>query len=1126
MDWLENFFVTQETLHHAVPMGSYNYWLVALSVLLATFASFFSLHFASVAQHIVIKKYKTIALISGSLVMAGGIWSMHFIGMLAYDMGHDVQYDSLLTFLSLIPSFIASYITLHLLIRPKLTPALIIISGTLVGAGIGAMHYIGMAAMVMDVTLQYDPTLFTLSIVVAVILAILALSARYYIARRWPFIKTNWVNGISAFIMGCAISGMHYTGMTGARYIVEDSNHSQLHHVHHETLSAHNDFLSIVVAIVTLLLSILATNITSQLRYKQLLSEKTANELRLKTTLDTAVDGIITINHRGRIQAFNNAAEAIFGYSEHEVLGQNIAMLMPQPYQSAHDGYLEQYQKTGKKKIIGSDQEVCALHKDGHTFPIRLGVGQVDIEGDHPMFVGFVTDISLRREMEEKIRKSEEQYSSLIKNIPGASFRCLLDKSATVIFLSEAIADLSGWQVDDFYNKQINLFDLIHPEDREQVTGTIEQAKLDSKTYTVEYRLQHKNGQHIWVLENGSIVANEEGTANWVDGVILDISARIKMEEDLRLAKTKAEQSAESKAAFLANMSHEIRTPMNAIIGFSDILLESDMSLENKKHLTTISKSARSLLHLLNDILDSAKLEKNKLEIDRQVFEIVPLVDSVISTLWLQAKSKGIHLNLHIDPAIGKTYLGADDRIRQVLLNLLGNAVKFTEYGQVTLSLSKQDDNKIRFTIEDTGIGIEQERLDSIFESFTQADASMSRRFGGTGLGTTISQQLVELMGGKIHATSQVGVGSCFYFDLPLEEKAAPVTQKATSITKIPPQKILLADDIEQNLTLLSLLLKRQNHEIYLAKDGLEAVEQYKQFKPDLILMDIQMPNMDGLTATQVIRLHEKEQNLSATPIIAITASVLVEDRLDAQQAGMTGFASKPIDIHALTAEMARVLNITGSLESPSTTSYSERDALKKQIHLNKGLSLWGDAHQYTQELNRFAQQQQNLLAHFSQHIRANDFKTLNQQAHATRGAASNLALIEISNSLSSLENAAQSNDAQTCRAHLEKLGADLMHFQVELSLLTDKYSDSGTDTDQNQAQPLTSSEALQLVSELLQLTTAGEIDDDKVDYLVQHIHPTLKSLASEAENAIADFDFNQAISLLEQLEKSLKDKT
>ncbi len=1123
MSWLQDFFVFDMTNYQS-EMGTYDYWLVLLSIVISSAASFFSLHFASVAQHIVIRKYKNIAIVSGSFVMAGGIWSMHFVGMLAYDMGHSITYEPWLTLFSIIPSIIASYITLNMLIKDKLSFWQLTLGGTLVGLGIGTMHYMGMAAMEMDATLRYDPFWFALSIVLAVVLAIIALATRYYIKRLRPHLNEKIVNAFSAAIMGAAISGMHYAGMTGARYI-PDAAHDA-HHMNHITTGNHNDDLSLSVAVVTLLVSILATNITSQLRYRQLLLEKTTNELRLKTTLDTAVDGIITIDHKGLIQAFNKAAISIFGWQEEDVIGKNISMLMPQPYQREHDSYLSNYQQTGKKKIIGSDQEVVALHKSGRTFPIRLGVGQVKIEGYSPLFVGFVTDISVRKEMEEQIRKSEEQYSSLIKNIPGASFRCRLNKNWDVLFISDAIQELSGWEVSDFHEKRVSLADIVHTDDKEMVLKTVDEAKVGRQTYTIEYRLKHKVGHYLWVLENGSIVLDENQQPQWIDGVILDISQRIKMEDDLRQSKIKAEQSAESKSAFLANMSHEIRTPMNAIIGFSDILLESDISLENKKHLSTISKSGRSLLHLLNDILDSAKLDKNKLELEEHTFDLMNMVDTVISTLWLQAKNKHVELSFTIENDVSRAYFGAEARIHQVLMNILGNAIKFTEVGSVTLIISKQDNGNVRFSILDTGIGIPQERLKSIFEPFTQADASMSRRFGGTGLGTTISKQLVELMGGQIHASSEINVGSCFYIDLPLEERAFVPTSKPKSTFTLPSKKVLIADDVEQNLALLTLILQRQGHEIYTAIDGAEVVTQFKSVKPDIILMDIQMPIMDGLTATQIIRTHEKNNNLSHTPIIALTANVLLEDKLEAQNAGMDGFANKPIDVSALTLEMARVLSLEAIEKEAIETETEEPQAEnKKQIHLNKGLGLWGEMSIYLAELNHFFELNKTLTTSLLNHVENKEFDQIISLAHAIKGSSSNLALLEISKQAASIESVANTNNDNACINAIQKLENNIEDFRQELKQLNDAHQIKTTEN-KNMASVAISSDALLiLIEELIELTNAGEVDDIKIDHFVQSVEVNMKGKAIEVKNAILDFEFNKAITTLFCIQNMIKEE-
>ena len=1110
---INSFFVTQVE-HGQLAMGDYNNRLVVLSILLASVASFFALHFASIAQHIVIKKYKNIALVSGSFIMAGGIWSMHFVGMLAFNMGHGISYDPFLTAISLIPAILASYLTLKRLIRSDLNIWQLLINGVLVGSGIGAMHYIGMEAMEMDVELRYDPVWFLASLVIAVALAFIALSTHYYVRKIWTNLSQRWVGCISALIMGAAISGMHYAGMAGARFI--SSGEAGMHHIQ----DGSNDELSFVVAIITLLLSILAANIASQLRYRQLLLEKTASEVRLKTTLDTAVDGIISIDSYGIIKEFNKAATKIFGWQEEEIIHQHFGTLFPQKYSDEFDYFLETFRNTGEVSVAGTEREIHAVNRSGHVFPIRLGVGQVDIPGGDTLFVGFITDISARKSLEESIKKSEKQFSSLIKNIPGASFRCLMDEHWTALFVSDAIYDITGWDTSDFYDKTTSLAKLVHPDDEKNISIVINEATESRKSYKLEYRLRHKEGYYVWVLENGSVILNQHGKPEWIDGVILDISQRIEMEDELRQAKAKAEASAESKASFLANMSHEIRTPMNAIIGFSDILLESEISGENKKHLSIISKSARSLLHLLNDILDSAKLEKDKLELDVQPFVLAHSVDTVISTLWLQARNKGLELNFHIESEVAEFYLGAEDRIRQVLMNILGNAIKFTEKGYVTLTISKVQDVKIRFSVADSGIGIAEERLTHIFDPFTQADASMSRRFGGTGLGTSISKQLVALMGGQICVTSEIGVGSCFYFDLPLSETEAPSDVNTSQLCIISPQKILLADDVEQNLTLLTILLKRHGHAIFIAKDGIDAVEQFKLVKPDIILMDIQMPRMDGLTATQIIRSYEKENQLTHTPIIALTANVLIEDKLDAQRAGMDGFANKPIDIQILITEMARVLNETPILIDQESINHEKGNHKNQQIHMDKGLSLWNDMPIYITELSQFAEINVNLVDRLTTQIDNQEYQEAYALAHAIKGTSGNLALINISNCMANIERAAQTKDHVQFSKSIQCLASLLTHFFEELQLLIEKYNFHSEMPDTDIRDELSTTQLIVLLDALILSADSGEVDDDNIDLLIRSIPKDMKAQAITASKAISNFEFDSAIQSLTNLKE------
>jgi PAS domain S-box-containing protein len=363
------------------------------------------------------------------------------------------------------------------------------------------------------------------------------------------------------------------------------------------------------------------------------------------------------------------------------------------------------------------------------------------------------------------LKENEAKFRSLISNIPGAAYRKTNGAQGQMIFVSPAIETITGYPPAEFLrpNSSRNFADIIHPADKAF------SVKPNKVAYAEEYRIIRKDGGVRWILDNGDYVHDDNGDVQWLDGFLMDITPRKEMEVQLLQAKENAEFAASARSAFLANMSHEIRTPMTAIIGFSDLLLESDLPRQDHDALLDISKAAKTLLHLLNDVLDSSMLEHGKLELELMQFSLHELVEEVISPLRISAQKKKLALLTELDPALSETYFGAPERIRQVLFKLLGNAVKFTEQGSVTLSITAVDDN-VRFRITDTGIGIPVDRLEIIFEPFTQADASLTRHFGGTGLGTSISKQLVELMGGSIQATSEPGVGSCFEFTIPLRK--------------------------------------------------------------------------------------------------------------------------------------------------------------------------------------------------------------------------------------------------------------------------------------------------------------------------------------------------------------------
>ena len=981
MQWLITLFQYPQNQAELIH-GSYNGWLVILSIAIAAIASSMAYIVASEARAIHSQWRRGTSIAAGSLAMGGGVWSMHFIGMLAFDMNMPMAYSPGLTALSMLPSVAASWVALSLVLKRHVQTLDVIKGGVFVGAGIGTMHYAGMAAMEMASSLRYDAVMFAISIVVAVALAILSLWLRFGLSRFWN-LKTSSlkVNVISGLVMGLAISGMHYTGMSATRFIKPEI-------MHHDMSAQSPLILAITVTIITAVVIFLSLAVSLVLKYKDISQTVKSNESRLLAIMETAVDGIVTIDALGHVIGVNQAVEKILGWRNTDLIGENVKKIMPEPHHSHHDGYLDHYKRTGEANIIGVGREVEALHKQGHTVPIRLAIGHVRLPGED-LFVAFLSDIS----------------------------------------------------------------------------------------------------------------------------------HRIKMEKDLIQAKDKAEQAAQARAAFLANMSHEIRTPMNAILGFTDILLDTTLDKDQRQHAETIDSAARSLLHLLNDILDSSKLEKNKLELHKENFNLIHQVETVVSTMRLQAERKSLNLKVILSPKLQKYYYGAPDRIRQVLTNILGNAIKFTEKGCVDVELLVDKNEHIVFVISDTGIGMTPDQLKNIFEPFTQADASMSRRFGGTGLGTTISKQLVELMGGQLEAHSEMGIGSRFIFSLPLEAAQGEIKEEEKSDLNLTPLRILVVDDIEQNVNLLKIVLGNKGHTVLSASDGKQALAlwQEKGAEIDIILMDIQMPVMDGLTASKSIRNIETENNLSATPIIAMTASVLAEDKKAAQSAGMNGFATKPVQYIQLVREIARVLNL--NINTSPDTQEKSNSLPYNGVDWERGCSLWGSECRFKEELHTYLLVWDERWPALLSAIDDEQSEIIVNEAHALSGLSGNLALMHLHDHFASLEKYARNEKYSDIRKCFEKIQRTTSDLRSSLKKLAEKKGERDIcDTISSPA----SIDLLPVIEKLMISAKKNEIDDDSLDTLSAVKDQALSDFCDRVAGAFNDFEFDLAISVLEELKAKL----
>ncbi len=520
---------------------------------------------------------------------------------------------------------------------------------------------------------------------------------------------------------------------------------------------------------------------------------------------------------------------------------------------------------------------------------------------------------ALERDKNEKlIHKSEEKFKLIANNIPGTVYLSKFDEFATKVYLNDSIEVLTGYSKLDFLEQKISLMDLLHPEDKELVIEHQNRNFNEGKPYHDRYRIKKKSNEYIWIEEFSDAI-RKGNSIEYVGGILFDITNQIETEAILK-EKELAEAANKAKSDFLANMSHEIRTPLNGIIGFTDLLMKTHLNRTQEKYMTTINQSALSLLDIINDILDFSKIEAGKLDLFIEKQELIEILNQTIDLIFYESSQKKLDLFLKIAPEVPKFVWVDAVRLKQILINLLANAVKFTEKGSITLevhviAIDNEAQQTLRFAIIDTGIGILEKNKKKIFYAFSQEDSSTTKKFGGTGLGLTISNQLLSLMNSKLRLESQINKGSTFYFDIDLETSNKITTAETESNTKtaqhstvttnkvkheFPNLKIMIVEDNKINMLLLKTIIKNLFYdvEIFEFLNGKEAIEQFEYLNPTLVFMDIQMPIMNGYETTKAIRNLTNGKNI---PIIAITAGTEKEERKKCLKMGMNDYIPKPI---------------------------------------------------------------------------------------------------------------------------------------------------------------------------------------------------------------------------------------
>jgi PAS domain S-box-containing protein len=780
--------------------------LVLLSIAVAVFASFVALNLAhSVSQ--AKGRAQLVWLAGGALAMGIGIWSMHFVGMLAFEMpSMEMAYDVPLMLLSVLVAVFASALALYIVSRPAVTHMSLLLGGVAMAAAISGMHYIGMYSMRMSARIQWNPYLIVLSVLIALAASFAALMIAIRLRNKPDRFSLLL---LSSILMGIGISGMHYTGMMAATFIHDES----------VTITDSNLLVTsgLSVAVVTTTLLILGIALMSSigermmtLRSKRAEDVLVSSEERFRLLVEAVKDyAIFMLDPDGYITTWNSGAERITGYADEEVIGKHFLMLHYQDDISKCAAELRTAREEGHY-----EGEAIHVKKDGSLFWANTVINPLyNAEGVLTGFSKVTRDITQLKAAEEKMRNINVELENRVR----------------------------------------------------------------------------------------------ERTA--------ELEAR---ESELKSAKEAAEVANATKSAFLANMSHEIRTPLGAVLGFSELLLDDDMSPAEKRHgIEIIKRNGKLLSNIINDILDLSKVEAGKLDIEKADVRLIDLLNDTVALLKLEAKEKGIDINVSSEGAIPNFVKTDPTRLRQILFNIIGNAVKFTKKGSVDVVVKLLPFNgvtKLAFVIKDSGVGVTAEQSKRLFSAFTQADVTTTRKFGGTGLGLVLSKKLANALGGDvILESSELDKGSTFivFIDQAVSgnatfdgsdwnSKSIAVPSTPTGSPRLSDLKILLVDDSLDNQALVKKMLMLAGATVEIANNGREAIQKTLNGNFNLILMDLQMPEMDGYEATRELRRCGFNR-----PIIALTAHAMKEERKRCLDSGFDDQLTKPVERDVLIATLA-----------------------------------------------------------------------------------------------------------------------------------------------------------------------------------------------------------------------------
>ncbi|RSK43128.1 PAS domain S-box protein [Hymenobacter rigui] len=757
-----------------------------------------------------------------------------------------------------------------------------------------------------------------------------------------------------------------------------------------------------------------------------------ASSRRLTSTVANLQRGVLLEDENERVVLVNSALCELFGLPvlAEELIGTTCFDLFAQLQQRVRDGALFARQVKQRRKH----------HLEVHNQPIELKDGRIlehttlplYVEGQYIGRLWKYEDVTKRRTEAEALKRREEKYRSILENMNMGLVEA--DIKSCIQFVNDSFCEITGYTKYELQDKNLEELILLPPDSRLSYPL---RGQYPHNTYELHVRTKSQGMK--WLLVSEAPLWNDEKQVVGTIGVYLDITHQKQLESKLRDAKRSAEESMRAKEIFLANMSHEIRTPMNAILGMSQLLAKTPLTTQQNSYLYAISSSAENLLVIINDILDLSKINAGQMTLEAIGFTVAKLYEQVEKTLHYKAEDKGLTLRIEVDPELPDVLLGDPYRLTQVLLNLAGNSVKFTERGEVCVScrLTGITDREaiVQFQVRDTGIGIDPIYLRNLFKNFSQEDASVSRKYGGTGLGLSITKQLVGLMGGELFIESEKNRGTTSTFslqfpigrpqDMPRKERAGTTRLVRESLQG---KRVLLAEDNDYNRLLAVSLLNQANISVVEAENGAIAVEMAASQPFDIILMDVQMPVMNGYEATEKIRQELQLQ----TPIIALTANAIRGDNQRCLDAGMNDYLSKPFQEDDLLKIMYEWVAVQQQKKDVSRRLYSLEALEHVANHDQKFIAVM---------LQTFIRSSQEVLVSLQLELAQHNVAGIRAAAHKLKPSLHHLQIIPVLQIIEDLENSPDVLDEQLTHQRIEDARRMIGHVVTQMRQDLEKLS-------------------------------------------------------------------------------------